>query len=122
MLKRLLKSNYFIAIPPFRKLMTGLLLAVAGAWILTACGQEPAPAPKTATPTESSQAAVRVADPSPQLSAGLTSAIEQVANKAIPAVVHIEVTEHQELANPYYAYRDNPFFRHFFGLPKNMPK
>lgn len=121
-MKRLLKSYCFTTAPHFRKLMTGLLLAVAGTWLLTACGQQSVQAQKTATPTESSPAAVSVAQPDRQLAAGLSSAIEQVANKAIPAVVHIEVTEHQELPNPYYAYKDNPFFRHFFGIPKNMPK
>jgi serine protease Do len=37
-------------------------------------------------------------------------------------VVHIVVKEQQKLANPFYAYKDNPFFRRFFGLPKDMPK
>jgi serine protease Do len=52
----------------------------------------------------------------------LTTAIEQVAQDTIPAVVHIEVTEHQEVANPFYQYRNDPFYKYFFGLPNKMPK
>jgi len=122
MLNRMLISNRCISAPFFKKLMAGLLLAFTCTWIFTACAQQPAPSNKPSTATGSSQAAVRDVNPSPQPSTDLSSAIERVANKAIPAVVHIEVTEHQELANPYYAYKDNPFFRRFFGLPKNMPK
>ncbi len=51
----------------------------------------------------------------------LRTAITQVAKKAIPAVAHIEVTEKQEVANPYLPFQNDPLFRHFFGLPE-MPK
>lgn len=52
----------------------------------------------------------------------LVTAIEQVAKQSIPAVVHVEMTEQQEVANPFYEYRNNPFFRQFFDLPHKMPK
>jgi serine protease Do len=52
----------------------------------------------------------------------LVTAIEQVAKQNIPAVVHIEVTEHQEVSNPVAPFENDPLFRHFFNLPKNMPK
>lgn len=52
----------------------------------------------------------------------ITTAIIQVAKDHIPAVVHIEVTERREVANPLAPFQQNPFFRHFFNLPKNMPK
>jgi serine protease Do len=51
----------------------------------------------------------------------LSTAIVQVAKQTIPAVVHIEVTERQEVANPLLPFENDPFFRHFFGSPK-MPK
>jgi serine protease Do len=51
----------------------------------------------------------------------LITAIEQVAEQTIPAVVHVEVTERQEVPNPFWSYEQNPLFRQFFGLPK-MPK
>ena len=53
---------------------------------------------------------------------GLINAIQLVAKSSIPAVVHVEVTEQQEVANPFGQFGQEPFFRHFFGLPKNMPK
>ncbi len=52
----------------------------------------------------------------------LTTAIERVAQETIPAVVHIDITEHQQVANPFYQYRNDPFFKYFFGLPDKMPK
>jgi len=52
-------------------------------------------------------------------SGDLTTAIMQVAKQTIPAVVHIEVTERQAVPNPF---EQEPFFQHFFGLPRNMPK
>ncbi len=55
-------------------------------------------------------------------SADLSTAIVEIAKKTIPAVVHIEVTERQEVANPYLPFEGNPFFRYFFGNPNKMPK
>ncbi len=55
-------------------------------------------------------------------SVDLQHAIEQVAKASIPAVVHIEVTQYQEVANPFMDFSDEPFFRQFFGVPKNMPR
>jgi len=52
----------------------------------------------------------------------LTTAIEQVAVQNIPAVVHVEVTSTQEIANPFLPFEGQPFFDYFFHLPKNMPK
>ncbi|MFZ0930242.1 MAG: Do family serine endopeptidase [Syntrophobacteraceae bacterium] len=52
----------------------------------------------------------------------LITAIEAVAKQAIPAVVHIEVTERQEISNPLLPFENDPFFKHFFGNPKKMPK
>jgi serine protease Do len=51
----------------------------------------------------------------------LVTAIEAVAKQAVPAVVHIEVTERQEIANPLLPFENEPFFKYFFGSPK-MPK
>lgn len=52
----------------------------------------------------------------------LSTAIIQVAEKAIPAVVHIEVTMSREVANPFQPFEGDPFFRRFFGIPKMPPK
>ena len=54
--------------------------------------------------------------------ADLTTAIIQVAKQTIPAVVHIEVTERQSASTPFSPFEQEPFFRHFFDLPKNLPK
>jgi len=52
----------------------------------------------------------------------LVTAIEAVARQAIPAVVHIEVTERQEVPNPFLPFENEPFFKYFFGNPRQMPK
>jgi len=62
--------------------------------------------------------------PTPQAQSqqtNLVTAVEAVAKQAIPAVVHIEVTERQEIANPFLPFENEPFFKYFFGNPK-MPK
>ncbi|MDR3553999.1 MAG: Do family serine endopeptidase [Syntrophobacteraceae bacterium] len=51
----------------------------------------------------------------------LVTAIETVAKQAIPAVVHVEVTERQEINNPLIPFENEPFFKYFFGIP-NMPQ
>jgi serine protease Do len=51
----------------------------------------------------------------------LSTAIIQVAKQTIPAVVHIEVTQSQEVANPMLPFATDPLFRRFFNVPQ-MPK
>ncbi len=51
----------------------------------------------------------------------LVTAVETVAKQAIPAVVHVEVTERQEVANPFIPFENEPFLKYFFGAPQ-MPK
>ena len=57
----------------------------------------------------------------PGKSVDLTTAIIQVAKQNIPAVVHIEVTERQEVENPFLPFENDPLFRRFFNTPQ-MPK
>lgn len=52
----------------------------------------------------------------------LAYAIVQVAKQNIPAVVHIDVIERREVANPFSPFEDDPFFRHFFGNNERGPR
>jgi serine protease Do len=52
----------------------------------------------------------------------LTTAIVQVAKQNVPAVVHIEVTESREVANPLLPFENDPFFKYFYGGPKTPKK
>ncbi|HEX2967417.1 MAG TPA: Do family serine endopeptidase [Syntrophorhabdaceae bacterium] len=52
----------------------------------------------------------------------LSNTFVQIAKKAIPAVVHIEVTARQEVANPFLPFENDPFFRYFFDTPDNSKK
>jgi hypothetical protein len=103
MFSRLLVS-YRTAAPILKMMMAGLLLAFACAWLFTACDQHPVPSTRPSDTTELSQAESRRVNERPLISPDLITAIEHVAEKAIPAVVHIIVKEHQEMANPLYAY------------------
>jgi serine protease Do len=51
----------------------------------------------------------------------LSTAIIQIAKQTIPAVVHIEVTESQEVVNPFLPFANDPLFNRFFNVPQ-MPK
>ena len=51
----------------------------------------------------------------------LSTAIIRVAKQNIPIVAHIEVTESQEVANPFLPFANDPRFRRFFNAPQ-MPK
>ena len=51
----------------------------------------------------------------------LSTAIVEVAKKAMPSVVHIEVTQRQEVAVPLLPFQNAPFFRYFFEQP-GMPR
>lgn len=57
----------------------------------------------------------------PNFALDLKTAISHVAEKNIPAVAHIEVTQRQEVSNPLLPFENDPFFHYFFGSP-NMPK
>lgn len=57
----------------------------------------------------------------PKGSIDLSTAITKVAKQTIPAVVHIEVTERQEVMNPLLPFEGDPFFKRFFDIPK-MPR
>jgi serine protease Do len=48
----------------------------------------------------------------------LTTAIADVAQKAMPAVVHIEVTQRVQVPSPVFPFESDPFFRYFFGSPQ----
>jgi serine protease Do len=51
-----------------------------------------------------------------------STAIAKVAKESIPAVVHIEVTQSQEVNNPLMPFENNPFFHFFFNTPRDMPR
>jgi serine protease Do len=48
----------------------------------------------------------------------LATAIADVAQKAMPAVVHIEVTQRVDVMIPSPPFESDPFFRYFFGAPQ----
>jgi serine protease Do len=52
------------------------------------------------------------------VSIDLTTAIADVAQKAMPAVVHIEVTQRVQVPAPVFPFESDPFFRYFFGSPQ----
>jgi len=52
----------------------------------------------------------------------LSTAIARVAKGAIPAVAHIEVTQRQEVNNPFLPFENDPFFHYFFDVPHHMPR
>ncbi len=58
-------------------------------------------------------------------SSDLVTAIQDVAKRAIPFVVHVEATEKQSVTNPLLPFENDPFFQHFFGnsrLPHQLER
>ena len=51
----------------------------------------------------------------------LSTAIARIAKEAIPAVVHIEVTQRQIVNNPFLPFENDPLFHYFFDVPHHMP-
>ena len=99
-------------------LLFGIVVLSLALLCFTACAKQEEQAEKPAQ-----VASQRAAQESTSKGAlDLSTAIVEVAKKAIPAVVHIEVTERQEVANPLVPFENDPLFRRFFGIPKDMPK
>jgi len=117
-------SKHYRLLPSafLKAFMLGLVVITVAGWPLSGCAKQEEQAGK---PTEVSVPSPPV--PTPPLEfrkspGDLTTAIVGVAKQAIPAVAHIEVTASQEVANPLLPFENDPFFRHFFGIPKEMPK
>lgn len=107
--------------PSIRMLLGALALAVAT--VPTACGQQGSSPETQQTNPPAAVAPAAIPPVAPVVATSdFAGAIIQVAEKTIPAVVHIEVTERREVANPLYGLRADPFLQHFFGLPKKMPR
>jgi serine protease Do len=99
-------------------ILFGIVVVSLTLLCFTACGKQEEQAEKPA-PVASQQAAQ---EPALKGALDLSTAIVEVAKEAIPAVAHIEVTERQEVANPLVPFENDPLFRRFFGIPKDMPK
>jgi len=101
--------------------LTVLFLAVC---LFTACSRQseqapkPQPRPAPAGPSE----AIAPLKAKPVYSTDFRTAIIQVARYAIPAVVHIEVTQSEVVTNPLGPMESDPFFRFFFGNPRAPKK
>lgn len=53
---------------------------------------------------------------------GFSTAISEVANAMMPAVVHIDVSGSVVQRAPVSPFGDDPFFRYFFGPPQEMER
>jgi serine protease Do len=112
MLKRV--PNYIICL--------WLVLMLFSVCFLNSCTKQDEQLQKSADTSGSPQSVSAQAAAKVTTSEDLSTAIVRVAQQTIPAVAHIEVTQRQEVANPLVPFEDNPFFRRFFGMPKDMPK
>jgi serine protease Do len=101
-----------------KALLFGIMVVSLTLLCFTACAKQEEQAEKPAQ--VSAQPAVQELASKGALN--LSTAIVEVAKTAIPAVAHIEVTERQEVANPLVPFENDPLFRRFFGIPKDMPK
>jgi serine protease Do len=96
-------------------LVAGMVILLPMSLALNACGQQKKEEAPVSQPVRSAPAVIASG---PQASMDLSTAIEQVAARTIPAVVHIEVIERQEVQNPFLPFTQDPFLRHFFDFPR----
>ncbi len=93
-----------------------------------ACTKKEAPQPASPAPASHGESTVVTqvtqAPPTkaPMNERDFRNAIINVADKNIPAVVHIEVMQRQEVANPFSQFEGDPFFRRFFDFPQGPRK
>lgn len=110
--------------PMTRMKLSAAVIIMMAVFMITACSGKPeqttTPRPKPAPATPSQPFAPLKLKP--LSSADFRTAIMQVARYAIPAVVHIEVTQRQEVANPLSSMENDPFYRFFFGAPRSPKK
>jgi len=105
----------------FRKVfLFGIMVLSLSSWCLTACTRQEEQAKKPAE--VSPQAAPAQEAEKTKGPVDLITAIVQVAQQAIPAVVHIEVTQRQTVTSPLLPFENDPFFRRFFGVPETPRK
>ena len=103
-----------------RPFLFGIVMISLSSWCFTACARQeeqakkPAEASPQAAPAQEAEKAKGPLD--------LSTAIVQVAQQAIPAVVHIEVTQRQTVTSPLLPFENDPFFRRFFGVPETPRK
>jgi len=102
--------------------MSGLVLVFVTGGFLPACAKQEEKAKKPKGASALSQSAPARAAELVQTPVDLSTAIVQVAEQNIPAVVHIEVTAGQEVVNPLLPFENDPLLRRFFGIPEDMPK
>jgi serine protease Do len=110
-----LSNRFLLSSTMFRKVfLFGIVIISLTSWCFPVCAKQEEQAKKPA------QSAAQ--EPAPLKGAlDLSTAIVHVAQQAIPAVVHIEVTQRQTVTSPLLPFENDPFFRRFFGIP-DMPK
>jgi len=122
MRNRIYHQHRKISIDVRRVLLSTVMVLFAASWFLTACAKNDEGGGAAVEAVSTPKAAqVEVAE-GKRGALDLSTAIVKVAQENIPAVVHIEVTQRQEVANPMLPFENDPFFRRFFGLPEDMPK
>jgi len=103
-----------------RPFLFGIVILSLTSWCFTACTRQEEQAKKPAE--VSPQAAPAQEAEKTKGPVDLITAIVQVAQQAIPAVVHIEVTQRQTVTSPLLPFENDPFFRRFFGVPETPRK
>jgi serine protease Do len=118
MAKYFFNHYYLLSRTLARIFLYGIVILSLSSWSFTACAKQEEQAKK---PAEVSTKAAAQESKLSKGTADLSTAIERVAEQTIPAVVHIEVTQRQEVSTPLLPFENDPLFRHFFGIPE-MPK
>jgi serine protease Do len=118
MVRLFFNSYYLLSRTVGRAFLCGIVILSLSSWCFTACARQEE---RITKPAEVSRQSAAQESMPLKGTADLSTAIERVAQQCIPAVVHIEVTQRQEVSTPMLPFENDPFFRRFFGVPE-MPR
>ncbi len=104
-----------------KKIRLPYLLAALMALLALGLTQCQSPSSQIAVAPKTEQTSLKPAVAAPSAAAWKT-AIAQVAQANIPSVVHIDVTQRREVANPMLPFGNDPFFHFFFNGPQPPQK
>ena len=120
--KSLCSYHHMLSNRVIKVFMLGMVLMFLSAYFLTSCARQGEQGGKSTDEPASPQPVPAQILENPKSPVDFSTAIERVTEEAIPAVVHIEVTERQEMVNPVLPFENDPFFRYFFGIPQTPQK
>lgn len=118
MLKQLSNPHRLLSNCPIKVYVLGIVLIILTTWLLVASHQQDAEAKEPMDVSGSPHPVLAQVGENPKTALNLNTDFRRVGKQTIPAVVHIEVTERQEVVMPLPPFEVDPYFYDFFDVHK----